>query len=61
MHLHTKALVLRETAHKESDKILTLFPRSRGSSPPPPGAAAARGALWRRAAAAAGVVGFYSL
>ena len=30
MHLHTKALVLRETAYKESDKILTLFTREQG-------------------------------
>ena len=27
MHLQTKALVLRETAYKESDKILTLLPQ----------------------------------
>lgn len=30
MHLHTKALVLRETAYKESDKILTLLTQEQG-------------------------------
>ena len=30
MHLHTKALVLRETAYKESDEILTLLTQEQG-------------------------------
>ena len=30
MHMHTKALVLRETAYKESDKILTLLTQEAG-------------------------------
>ena len=30
MHLQTKALVLRETAYKESDKILTLLTQEAG-------------------------------
>ena len=30
MHMHTKALVLRETAYKESDKILTVLTQEAG-------------------------------
>lgn len=30
MHMRTKALVLRETAYKESDKILTLLTQEAG-------------------------------
>ena len=30
MHLRTKALVLRETSYKESDKILTLLTQEQG-------------------------------
>ena len=50
MHLRTKALVLRETSYKESDKILTLLTQEQGKLTPPPGAAGKRAALWPQAA-----------
>ena len=49
MHMRTKALVLRETAYKESDKILTLLTREAGKL-----TASARGCRKKGSAIAAG-------
>ena len=49
MHITTKALVLRTTDYKESDKILTLFTQDQGKL-----AAAARGCRKKGSAIAAG-------
>ena len=49
MHITTKALVLRTTYYKESDKILTLFTQDQGKL-----AAAARGCRKKGSAIAAG-------
>ena len=42
MHMRTKALVLRETAYKESDKILTLLTQEAGKLTASGGAAGRR-------------------
>ena len=49
MHMRTKALVLRETAYKESDKILTLLTQEAGKL-----TASARGCRKKGSAIAAG-------
>ena len=49
MHITTKALVLRTTDYKESDKILTLLTQDQGKL-----AAAARGCRKKGSAIAAG-------